>query len=649
MAKLTVRNWRGGRRGVLNEPVRAGLSCTISVMGHRLSTMADVRIGRGRTRGFGRALIFLMMGAVSGVAAVVACSSPAAHGEHSVTQTITDQGGVLALDDLVLEIQPGALSGSTAITITRTPDVAPPGYEASSALYRFAPEGLVFAKSATVTMNAVAGASGTSIIWSAGADFVPLETATGSGRARASVSHFSRGFLGTPTCDHAASCVVQARCTYFSARCSSGGAKEERHDCECAGANWECVDHETSCPRMDGGAPDADAPDGSAAGPGKRCGSCATSFTVSSNLAVPSTSAGYAQRGPAVAFDGTNYLLLWSEGPSPGSNWVVKAARISAAGTVLDNPPLILSGAAGSMPPYGSTAPRATFNGTDFVVVWSTGPYGGGSGISGVRVSPAGTLRDGSAFTLPGTADCYTPDVACGAGQCLVGWNNEGSNQIKASRVDPSSTVLDNPPLLVATPSQSPGLRPRIQFDGTDYRVAWGDTLADGGVYLRSVSTTGQISSTSTVAGPPSLWVDHASDGEEHLLVWTPRPDGVTTTVGLFGRVAKDGGVLDPGGRRFSNAGSNAATPSVAFDGREYLTVWHGQRRDDLGVTNHLFGVQICCGAVGSPFTVAGGTSNTEAFVPAIASDSKGTSLVAYELCGGSIDCRVHARLVSGQ
>lgn len=215
-------------------------------MGYDLQSISDDRLGRRRWP-FLRAALVAVAAAGVAVIASVACSSPtSSDAADSVTRTVTDQGAVLSLGDVALEIPPGALSASQSITMTRTSEAAPPGYEASSALYRFEPEGLVFAKPAVLS---IAAASKASIIWSQGPDvYEPLPTSFADGRALASIVHFSRGFLGTPACEHASSCAVEgAKCTYFESRCDANHDKQKRDDCDCAGAGWKCNMRETPC------------------------------------------------------------------------------------------------------------------------------------------------------------------------------------------------------------------------------------------------------------------------------------------------------------------------------------------------------------------------------------------------------------------
>jgi hypothetical protein len=63
-----------------------------------------------------------------------------------------------------------------------------------------------------------------------------------------------------------------------------------------------------------------------------------------------------------------------------------------------------------------------------------------------------------------------------------------------------------------------------------------------------------------------------ASDGTNHLAVWTDDRDGVE----IYGtRLGKNGKVLDPDGIRISDSGDDLSRrPAVVFDGTNYLVVW---------------------------------------------------------------------------
>ena len=104
-------------------------------------------------------------------------------------------------------------------------------------------------------------------------------------------------------------------------------------------------------------------------------------------VAVPA--AGQQRYAPAAAFDGTTYLVVWEE-QRPAASKDIYAARVSEAGVVLDPVGIAISKAAGNQ-----RTPAVAFDGSSFVVVWqddrspSTAPD-----VYSARVSAAGLLLD---------------------------------------------------------------------------------------------------------------------------------------------------------------------------------------------------------------------------------------------------------------
>jgi hypothetical protein len=100
---------------------------------------------------------------------------------------------------------------------------------------------------------------------------------------------------------------------------------------------------------------------------------------------------------PVVAFDGSDFVLAWTEGNFPVEE--IHAARVSQDGTVLDDPSLVLGDAGGY--PY----PRIASNGSNSLVVWGNGA------LTGARIGLDGTVLDPGGFPIGGEGD-GTPDVA---------------------------------------------------------------------------------------------------------------------------------------------------------------------------------------------------------------------------------------------
>jgi hypothetical protein len=100
-----------------------------------------------------------------------------------------------------------------------------------------------------------------------------------------------------------------------------------------------------------------------------------------------------------VAFDGTNYVLAWFQRPDPSlsDEGTIRVARIGANGSALDGPSPT-SGHAVSMTSSAKGHPRIARLGAGTLVVWQLGPAGvvPGYRIVGTRIGSDGTALDTS-------------------------------------------------------------------------------------------------------------------------------------------------------------------------------------------------------------------------------------------------------------
>jgi hypothetical protein len=112
-------------------------------------------------------------------------------------------------------------------------------------------------------------------------------------------------------------------------------------------------------------------------------------FAIDSSVTGPAPDD---QRAPAMAFDGTNWLVVWSDNRRQENlTYDIFGARVSSpSGTVLDSGGILISGNE-----QQERTPSVAFDGTNFAVIWAAPfgiPPGSDDDVVGQRVSTAGTL-----------------------------------------------------------------------------------------------------------------------------------------------------------------------------------------------------------------------------------------------------------------
>jgi len=197
---------------------------------------------------------------------------------------------------------------------------------------------------------------------------------------------------------------------------------------------------------------------------------------------------------PAVAFDGTNYLVVAREYAFDpyGSTNSLLATRVTPSGTVLDTTPIVVASSLGYDP-----TPAVAFNGTNYLVVWLTRDRTGFViTIGGARVARNGTVLDPSGLVIarPVTGSDQPTVASDGAGY-LVAWEDArfGCCSVYGTRVGAAGNVLDPAGIAIATRGREQ-LRPASAFDGTNYLVAWQDNRSSTtDVYGARVTRSGRL------------------------------------------------------------------------------------------------------------------------------------------------------------
>ncbi|MBN2465498.1 hypothetical protein JXD38_07745 [candidate division WOR-3 bacterium] len=286
------------------------------------------------------------------------------------------------------------------------------------------------------------------------------------------------------------------------------------------------------------------------------------------------------QSNAAIAFDGTNYLVVWEDQRGGGYPDIV-GARVTPAGVVLDPAGFTISQAT-----YEQGHPAIAFDGTNYLVVWDDGRRGHVFDIFGARVTPAAVVLDPSGIIIARSSnDRRNPDVAFDGTDFLVVWEDDrtglDSTDIYGARVTTGGAVLDTAGIVISHAVRTQ-FTPVVACDGTNCLVAWQDNRNgedQANIYGTRVTTNGTVLDPSgksiSTRAYAQVSPDIAFDGTNYLVVWQDINTGVTPPViGIYGgRVTQEGTVLDPAGKAIAPE-SHGARPSVGFDGTNYLVAW---------------------------------------------------------------------------
>jgi phosphoribosylformylglycinamidine (FGAM) synthase PurS component len=285
---------------------------------------------------------------------------------------------------------------------------------------------------------------------------------------------------------------------------------------------------------------------------------------------------------PAVAFDGTNFLVVWGDFRSTSIYPDIYGARVTPQGTVLDLAGFVISQAANYQ-----GKPALAYDGANFLVVWDD-KRNGSVDVYGSRVTPEGVVLDPAGIGISTAAENQgTPTIAFDGTNFLVTWQDYRSGpHIYGARITPAGGVLDPAGFVISHGTGTEGL-PALAFDGANYLVVWQDSrnatfdvygsrVTPGGVVLDSVDTA--ISTAGGAQGDPAI----GFDGEDFLVVWE---DVRNSSCDIYGsRVTPEGEVLDMAGVAISTASGRQWCPALDFDSENFLVTWEDERNGPFDV-----------------------------------------------------------------
>lgn len=369
------------------------------------------------------------------------------------------------------------------------------------------------------------------------------------------------------------------------------------------------------------------------------------------------------QQQAAIAFNGTNYLVIWTD-TRDSADADIWGTRLSAAGAILD--PLGLKIAAG---PGVQSNPTVAYNGSTFLVAWEDFLVTGGTqaSVAAAAVSSAGAVTplgtvatttassahpvlaarpDGNALLVWNAAGAVTGSIfssgafgpaisiASGAvverpgnasnpaGNYLVSWSaaTDLHGQFVTSTGALSGAAFN---LSAAAGTQAASA---ATFDGTNYDVVWENNNAGLNLYGARVSPAGVVldtrtEGTATVGGVP---ISTAPDNQQVpaiqcqasgcLVTWQDRRNLAATGFDVFGQLLNPNFTLNGTEFVVSNATGNQFGPVIGSSGAGFFAAWSDLRDNNAFA---IFGSTISsAGAVGAAAPI--GTSNNRESSPSL-------------------------------
>ena len=354
---------------------------------------------------------------------------------------------------------------------------------------------------------------------------------------------------------------------------------------------------------------------------------------------IPVSTADYGQSWPSVAFDGTNYVVVWED--ERGSSWDIYGARVSTSGEVLDPSGMIICTNAANQ-----HWPTIAFDGVNYMVAWQDW-RSGYPDIYGARVSQSLTVLDPGGIGLcTASGDQYFPEIAFGSGEYLLVWEDlrSGSDwDIYGTRIAMSGTVLDPAGIPILTGLSHQWI-PDVAASGNAFMVVWADGRATGSdvysdIYGARVDTSGSVLDPAGIAISTAPYMQHLPaityDGTNYVVVWEDKRNGVTLDI-YASRVNTSGSVIDPGGVPISSAENEQYYPAIASNGTGSFVAWDDYR---TSIEWNTLGSRFTTSAsVLDPAGILISSTLNEQHWPAIAFDGTNYLVVWYDTWIGTSD-----------
>lgn len=269
----------------------------------------------------------------------------------------------------------------------------------------------------------------------------------------------------------------------------------------------------------------------------------------------------------SVAYGGGYFLVAWEDYTSSSPRVVV--SRVRASDGVAIDPVGVQISAGGAF----AAEPAVAFNGTNFVVAWRDNSSGTPHVYTQLVSPSTGAQSGGTTTVTTGSNADYSPSVACNGTNCLVAWhriNGGGKAEVRARRIDGSNLTIGSESLLSAGADDQ--YATSVGTDGANYLIAWeGVFSAAWDIRGARVASDGSLLQADfgieTSAGDQySVNVSYAAGS---YLVSYVDWQGIDENV--YAHLVNAATGAPGAGIPIVTSGGNDASPFATFDGTNYL------------------------------------------------------------------------------
>jgi hypothetical protein len=277
---------------------------------------------------------------------------------------------------------------------------------------------------------------------------------------------------------------------------------------------------------------------------------------------------------PSIVWTGSQYGIAWEDDRDGDSE--IYFARLSSSGARVGGDVRV------TQAPFPSRAPRITWTGSEFAIVWldfrnSPSASSGHFEVYFARLDAAGH-KIGSDVRLTPLINAESPDIAWNGSEYGIVWGVD--RLIRFSRLSSQGARI-GAEIRISDP---PGnfIHPRIVWTGSEYGIAYTNWTSPAQIRFARVGASGNVLARDLVVTTTSFESDGptpsslAWTGTEYGTVWRDlRIPGNPEL--FFARLSASGAKIG-GDLRVTNNPSDVRRPSLVWTGLEYAVVWPDNR-----------------------------------------------------------------------